>query len=190
MDFFIFRHGETPNNSRRIWQGRTGNLDLNMKGIQQAQYLGFALQRKNIEVVVSSPMLRAMHTANIVATYCNIPVLIREDLQEADYGIVDGKSFADVAQLFPDLYQKWINPSPKYFSFGFKKGETMQMVLNRVFRVLNELSQSHRHESIAISTHGGVMALMLAYFGVRDHWVNNGEYIHVRRNSNGEYRLY
>lgn len=189
MDFYIFRHGETPNNSRHIWQGRTGNLDLNMKGILQARYLGLALQQKDIEVIISSPMLRAIHTAHIVAKYCDVPVLIREDLQEADYGIADGISFAKVKELFPDLYQKWVHPLPEYFDLGFEAGETMKMVLNRVFGVLEELSQSHRHKSIAISTHGGVMALILSHLGVRDYWVNNGEYIHVQRNHKGEYHL-
>lgn len=190
MDFYIFRHGETPGNSLRLWQGRTGNLDLNMTGIKQAHHLGMALQRKSIEVIVSSPMLRAMHTADIVAGYCNVPVLVREDLQEADYGIVDGRSFEDIERLFPDLYQKWMNPLPEYFDTGFEAGETMQMVLNRIFAVLGELSKSHRHERIAVSTHGGVMALLLAYFGVRNHWVANGEYIHIHRDPNGEYRMY
>ena len=189
MDFFIFRHGETANNARRIWQGRTGDIDISFTGVKQAHHLGIALQRKNIEAIVSSPMLRALHTAKIVADCCDVPVLIREDLSEADYGIADGKSFSDVEKFFPEQYKKWVNPEPQYFNCGFEAGETMQMVLNRVFAVLGELSKSHRHERIGISTHGGIMALLLVYLGVRNHWVANGEYIHLRRAASGEYRL-
>ena len=74
MEFFIFRHGETPNNRRLLWQGQSSDVDLNGNGIRQAGDLAHTMQRKNLEVIVSSPYQRALHTAKIVAKQCQIPV--------------------------------------------------------------------------------------------------------------------
>lgn len=93
MDFYVFRHGQTDNNHKRIWQGCQINIDLNPTGIGQAQQLARQLKEKKLKAVVSSPLIRARHTGKIVAEACGIPLLIRENLHEAHYGLAEGFDF-------------------------------------------------------------------------------------------------
>ena len=189
MDFFIFRHGETANNVRQIWQGYVGNPDINYRGVKYARNLAFALQRKDIEVIVSSPLLRAYHTASIVATHCQVPLLIRENLHEVDYGNAEGMSFSRVKELWPENYKRWHNPIVTDWTDKFENGETMQEALNRILSVLDELSCSHQHERIAIACHGGLIVLLLGYLGVHNPRISNCECIHIRKDLNGNYHL-
>ena len=66
-DFYIFRHGETELNRRRRWQGSGTDYDLTEDGVSQAEELSAKLAGKGIEVIYSSPLLRARHTAEIAA---------------------------------------------------------------------------------------------------------------------------
>ena len=189
MEFFIFRHGETPNNRRLLWQGQSSDVDLNGNGIRQAGDLAHTMQRKNLEVIVSSPSQRALHTAKIVAKQCQIPVLIREDLKEIDYGLAESLSYTAVEEKWPTLFKKWLNPGDYLLDFAFENGETAQQALDRFLQVLKELSQSHQHECVGISTHGGIMAVLLGYLGVYHPNVKNCGYLHIRHNLGGEFTL-
>jgi len=85
-DFYIFRHGETELNRRRRWQGSGTDYDLTEDGVSQAEELSAKLAGKGIEVIYSSPLLRARHTAEIAARMLKVPVKTEADLRECFYG--------------------------------------------------------------------------------------------------------
>lgn len=84
-DFYIFRHGETELNRRRRWQGSGTDYDLTEDGVSQAEELSAKLAGKGIEVIYSSPLLRARHTAEIAARMLKVPVKTEADLRECFY---------------------------------------------------------------------------------------------------------
>ena len=75
-DFYLFRHGQTDMNAAGRWQGRGIDLPLNETGREQARELAAALTPAALEVVFSSPLKRAVQTAQIVAEILRIPVQI------------------------------------------------------------------------------------------------------------------
>ena len=189
MDFYVFRHGQSDNNQKRFWQGCQINIDLNATGVEQARALAKSLKDKNLQLVVSSPLVRAYHTGKIVAEECQVPFLTQSSLQEADYGVAEGLSFDEVKQNWPEVFARWIVPNAQDFDIGFENGETQQEVLDRIFLVFEALAENAQYDCVGISIHGGSIALLLAYLGVDKPKIGNGEYIHIQRLDEGQYRL-
>ena len=86
---YIVRHGQTEKNRVRILQGRS-DIPLNEEGKNQAGCVRDWFQSQGItfDMIYSSPLQRAIETANIITDNC--PVRIDQRLIEMDYGPYEG----------------------------------------------------------------------------------------------------
>lgn len=159
-DFYVFRHGETELNKQKRWQGSGMDYDLNENGIKQAQGLIEKLKDKGLEKIFSSPLIRAKHTADVVAQALNIPVEIRNDLRECFYGDAEGQLIADLQKNVPEIVNNWNNP--QYFDIRFPNGESKKEALIRVLAEIKDLT-SQNFSTMGIAIHGGTMGAMLNY---------------------------
>ena len=73
-DVYLFRHGQTDANKELRWQGCGINLSLNEEGRVQAFSVLEKLRNAGLECIFSSPLKRALETAEIVAEALNLPV--------------------------------------------------------------------------------------------------------------------
>ena len=128
-DFYVFRHGETELNKQKRWQGSGMDYDLNENGIKQAQSLIEKLKDKGLEKIFSSPLIRAKHTADVVAKSLNIPVEICNDLRECFYGDAEGQLITDLQKNVPEIVNNWNNP--QYFDIRFPNGESKKRGFNQ-----------------------------------------------------------
>jgi len=92
--FFCLRHGATDWNREGRFQGRTDN-PINDEGIAQAFTVARRLQRLRFDQIVTSPLQRALKTAEIIAAASATPVAVDHDLVEFDYGSLEGQVIAD-----------------------------------------------------------------------------------------------
>ncbi len=159
-DFYVFRHGETELNKQKRWQGSGMDYDLNENGVKQAQGLIEKLKDKDLEKIFSSPLIRAKHTAEVVAKDLNIPVEVCPDLRECFYGQAEGQLIADLQKEVPEIVNNWNNPN--YFNIKFEGGESKKDALNRVMNVLLQLT-SEDFKTAGVAIHGGTMGAMLNY---------------------------
>ncbi len=88
--FFAMRHGVTDWNRKGLFQGRTDNA-LNDDGVAQAHAAAERLRAVSVGHVVSSPLLRALKTAEIVAAAASRSVTVDHGLIELDFGSFEGK---------------------------------------------------------------------------------------------------
>jgi broad specificity phosphatase PhoE len=96
--FLCLRHGATDWNRQGLFQGRTDN-PLNDDGIAQAHVAAQRLQSMPFDQIVSSPLVRALKTAEIIAAASSKPVSIDDGIIECDFGSLEGKSIrAAIAQ--------------------------------------------------------------------------------------------
>ena len=93
---YIIRHGQTENNKAKLLQGRS-DIPLNKDGIRQAEAAAkwFRDQQIRIDSVYSSPLIRAVETAKIIAP--EAPLFIEERLIEMDYGPYEGMDLTSPA---------------------------------------------------------------------------------------------
>ncbi|MBQ7284193.1 MAG: histidine phosphatase family protein, partial [Oscillospiraceae bacterium] len=89
MKLYVARHGQTQYNAENRVCGST-NLPLTEVGKQQAKTLAEKVKDLGIDVIIASPMTRAMQTAGAVSLATGIPVMMDDRLREHDYGTVEG----------------------------------------------------------------------------------------------------
>ena len=150
------RHGETAWNAVTRLQGQL-DIDLNDLGRWQAERAGAALADSALQVIYSSDLCRAHHTAQAIARQCGIaPPDIRTHpgLRERCFGRFEGLTYAQVDDLHPEEALRWKQRDPAWAPPG---GESQTQVFERVHAALSAIAAAHPGEHIAIVTHGGVL---------------------------------
>ena len=89
IPFYFIRHGQTDWNHKNMIQGHI-DIPLNETGIKQAQEAVPFLIDQGITCIVTSPLLRAHKTAEIIAEALNVPLHIHDDLKERCLGALEG----------------------------------------------------------------------------------------------------
>src|SRR6266542_5939766 len=88
----LIRHGENEYVKTGKMAGRLPGIHLNERGQKQAQALGEALKDVPIKAIYSSPLERAMETAEPIATSHKLEIVQEPGLRDANVGKWEGKS--------------------------------------------------------------------------------------------------
>ena len=148
--FFLVRHGETEWNRLRKIQG-ISDIPLNDTGRSQAAALGDILSKHRFDLIVSSPLSRALETAQIVARKLGMPApLVIQDLVERNYGEAEGSSGLELDTLYP--------PGTE-----IPGREDRADVTKRVVRTLHDLAIRHPEADILAVAHGSVIRCVVDY---------------------------
>ena len=150
------RHGETAWNVDTRIQGQL-DIPLNATGRWQASRLAQALAGEPIAAVYASDLLRAWDTALSVGNAAGLPVVTHEGLRERGFGIFQGRTYAEVEQLWPDLALRWRKRDPDFAPEG---GESLVQFRERVTATAHALAERHPGEQIVMVGHGGVMDVL------------------------------
>lgn len=94
VPFWFLRHGETDWNARGLSQGNV-DIPLNPTGLAQARSAAELLRNRGIRAIVSSPLSRALVTAEIVAEALSLPVDIDDGLREVAFGVQEGQPMTE-----------------------------------------------------------------------------------------------
>ncbi len=153
----LARHGETAWNREGRFQGHA-DPPLNEAGRAQARELSAALAREQLAAVYSSPLRRALETAEIVAETHGLEPVLVEALREVDVGSWQGLTRAEVERRFPEQYARWLD-----FGQGWDDGESYEQMGERVVAALLELAAAHDGDRILAVTHGGPIRAAFAF---------------------------
>lgn len=155
---YLIRHGETPSNSGKRFQGQM-NIQLNANGIMQAKKMAEFMKDKHIDVIYASPLLRASTTAAYLAMAKNMAYKRLDDIKEISFGDWDGRLYADIYDKEPEEFEKFLTCPGDWTP---PNGESFQMAMERVKRAYNFLAEEVGHDKdIAIVSHGGNIRLQL-----------------------------
>ena len=154
---YLFRHGETDFNREYRFQGHL-DTPLNDEGRRQAAGLVEPLRRMGIECILSSDLIRARETAQIIAKALEVEVFETPGLREAHLGDAQGLTVEEIEERFgKGLVQKWKSPYLSDADVSYPGGETGREVLERVLASVSCFVGGTRHRHIGIATHGGVI---------------------------------
>ena len=151
--FLCLRHGVTDWNRQGRFQGRTDIL-LNDEGIAQAHAAALRLQGVAFDHIVSSPLIRAVKTAEIVADASRKPVLVDADLIECDFGSLEGKSIHETMQTHG------ITAMDELATILPPDGEPWAQVSVRSLRCVARWLDHHPQADILFVCHDAVMQSM------------------------------
>lgn len=154
----LVRHGQTDWNVSARYMGWTDE-SLNPEGLQQAERLARRLERWPICAVYSSPLARALRTAEIVAGPHSLPVQTMPELGEMRIGDWEGMLAVDIAARYPDLWRTW-RASPG--DFRMPGGESLGEVGERAAGAFDRIMDSAEGAMALAVTHDVVVRLLTA----------------------------
>lgn len=158
MRLFLVRHGETESNRLGLALGQD-DVPLNERGLWQVTRAGLALASEPLVAVYSSPLRRTLDTAKAIADPHGLAVEVEERFIEMDIGELDGLTFAEVRERYPDLMEEWVRgPSG---SRPMPGGERLVDVQDRAWSAAQELAARHGEEAVAAVTHNFVILTLL-----------------------------
>lgn len=150
MEILLLRHGETDWNLQRRCQG-VSDLELNGSGLQQALAVGDSLQREPIQVIISSHLKRALQTAEAVRQHHDgIPIVIDRDFRELDHGDLEGLTFDEIKERYPDFIGRWrVTPA----HLPIPGGESIADVDRRAWNAMQRVAARHPTGTAVVVTH-------------------------------------
>ena len=153
MKLYIARHGETPWNLENRVCGRT-DVPLTEKGTEQARLLAQNAMGKGIEVILSSPLLRARQTAHAVSEAIGVPIELDERLIELDFGSFEGGPRSDPEYQY----------TRAQFPTRYPGGESAFQLAHRVYSCLEDVKRKYAGKTVLLVCHGGVCRMVRSYF--------------------------
>lgn len=154
---YLIRHCEAMGNQKRLFQGST-DCDISETGKKQLEYLAERFDNIKLDAVFSSPLIRAQKTAHAIADSKSLAVNTRQDLVEIHGGVVEGRPFQEAFNAIAGLADTWNNHPQDFAPQG---GEPMRHGYERIYSEILELARQNSGETIAVTTHGGVLRCLL-----------------------------
>ncbi|MBQ6395218.1 MAG: histidine phosphatase family protein [Atopobiaceae bacterium] len=145
MMLYVVRHGQTDANVNHLWNG-INDGDLTDFGVEQARIAASRLESTHIDRIVASPLVRTLHTADIL-NIAGLPIRTDERLLDRDYGELTLKPSKTLTQdERPLLYEH---------GAGSIKGiESWDSLFDRVRDFVEDMRRRHSQEDILVVTHG------------------------------------
>jgi probable phosphoglycerate mutase len=156
--FFLIRHAENDLTGHTL-AGRRPGVHLNLNGQAQAERLAEKLASAGITRIFSSPMERAVETAEAVATRLRARVEIRDAFNELNFGDWTGRTFSELESI--EQWKQWNS-----YRLGIRppNGEMMLEVQTRFVAEIERLRRELTQECIAIFSHGDPLKSVLMYY--------------------------
>ncbi|NLD05560.1 MAG: histidine phosphatase family protein [Synergistaceae bacterium] len=155
---YLIRHGECAGNRENRVRGRV-DFPLNDNGIAQAKALALVMKDRNLIHVYTSPLKRALTTAEIMSESCNCGLTVDDSFCNIKLAPWEGRLKSDIAAKEPELWNTWINDPESLILEG---AETLDQVMERSLCGLDRLIKKHRGETIAVVSHRGVLKPLLS----------------------------
>jgi len=153
----LARHGETDWNREGRFQGHA-DPPLNATGRAQAAELAAELKAVGIAAVYSSPLRRALETAQAVAAEHGLDPVAVDALREVDVGSWQGLTRVEIETQFPEQFARWLD-----YDQGWEDGESYEEMGRRAVAALLELALAHEGERVLAVTHGGPIRAAFAF---------------------------
>jgi probable phosphomutase (TIGR03848 family) len=160
MVLFLIRHAENDYVRTGRLAGWTPGVHLNDEGRRQAEALGERLATAKFQAVYSSPLERAVETAEaIVGHHAGIELQVEREVGEVQYGDWQGKRLRKLSRT--RLWQVVQNyPS----GARFPNGESLREMQFRVVGALEHIAERHPGGTAAVVSHSDVIKAVVAHY--------------------------
>ncbi len=151
MKIYIVRHGQVPHNA--LGKYNTTDEDLTELGIKQAEELRDKIKNIDFDIIISSPLNRAKHTAKIVNVN-NTKIIYDNRIMERSCGDLSGKPLT-------------VTNREEYWNYNttiqYGTSENIKVFFERIFEFLDDL-KTKEYKSVLIVAHSGVSKAFSCYF--------------------------
>ncbi len=157
---YFVRHGENEANVKQVFSCKNVDYSLTEKGVLQARQTAEYFARLGIPIhaIYSSPLKRAVETAQAIADPLGLEVMVKEQFTEIQIGVYEGESFADFSDQYFGTIQKWYDGKVTVI---FPGGENFLMLWQRMREGLEQVLAGREDQNIIIVAHVGLFKATL-----------------------------
>ncbi|MCX7988690.1 MAG: histidine phosphatase family protein [Thermodesulfovibrio sp.] len=159
---YLLRHGETDG-PKRVYKGHI-DIPLSKNGIKQVEKVSEKLRefQKKYElhkkIILSSPLQRALKTAEILSKSLEIELKVFDALKERSFGRWEGMAIDDIISAYPEDFERWRQNPAK---FSPPEGESTIDVSERAKKAIEEIIRRYKGYQVFITAHGGINRVIL-----------------------------
>jgi len=146
----LVRHGETDWNQEGRVQGSGSDRELTETGKQQAESIGLKLRQERIQAIYSSPLRRALDTAQVIARHHQVEVQIEPSLNEIYAGELEGIPIKKLGSYLSELVAREQGDESVSKLYG---GERLAAVQQRAWSIIQRLADKHSDGAIVVVSH-------------------------------------
>jgi len=169
IKLYLIRHGETEWNTAKRFQGWS-DIELDETGFEQARLLGERFRTIKVDEIYSSPLKRAVKTAEPIAAVNGIKVQTNDNFKEINFGRWEGLTREEIFRAYGSEFNDFIT-APETHDFPGEK--SFDIVTNRIKEGFHEVLDGKDGKSIAIVSHGGIIRLAIKYLlDIHEPWYN------------------
>ena len=161
-DLYLIRHGQADGLKTGINGSVVPNSGLSPLGIRQAQQLRDRLAKTSeirADVLISSPLLRAKETAEIIAPALGLPVIVDDGIQEFNLAETEGLTKEEITERFG-----WNYLDEEPFRRISPNGDSLAEFTMRACNALDRITREYQDKTIVIVVHGGILNATFIYF--------------------------
>lgn len=154
LRLILIRHGQSIANVKGIWQGQL-EFPLSTQGLQEAKRIGEWLAEEEIDLIYSSDLGRAKHTAEEIARHHQLEVLTTKLLREMNLGRFQGLTRAQIKEKYPELVDiDWLRSD-------LDDVEQIDQLMDRGLSLIEEWVKNHYGKKVVAVSHGGFIGTLL-----------------------------
>lgn len=175
MKIYFVRHGETEMNAKNMFYG-WHDVDINEKGIEQAEELRATFREIPLDAIYSSDLLRARHTAEIIAE--GREVRTEAAFRELYYGKWENRTWEDMTEQDRAALRQW---RTDWTNCVMPEGESFAAFYARVTEGLVRIIRENKGKHILIVSHNGALSAMHCHLtgaGPKGFWNFNSKQGH------------
>lgn len=159
---YLVRHGSTEWNEKQLWQGAV-DTELSEKGLKEAKDIGRYFSKNNVEIdlIYTSPMKRALKTAQIIAEEINFEkdkIIIDKRLRECEIILWNGKKLDEVKKHYYEQYITW----QRNMDANIEGVESLGNVQRRMHEFFIEESVNFMNKNVIIVSHAIALRMLIS----------------------------
>ena len=150
LRIILVRHGATFWNEERRIQGGSSDTSLSEAGKKQAEDLAQLLKKENVVAIYTSPLRRALDTAQAIAQFHPVGVTVEPDLKEIEVGEFEGMPLASLDTTFDQFLLGWQQGG------GLEKlpgGESLADLAQRAWASVQRLTSKYNDGVVVMVSH-------------------------------------
>jgi broad specificity phosphatase PhoE len=158
LTLYLLRHGQTSFSRENAFCGSGLDPELTDEGAAMAAAVAEFYKSRSWQAVYSSPLQRAVATAQPLCAALHIEMQLRDDLKEIAYGAWEGHSAASIDREWHDEYIRWQSDPAWNAPTG---GETAIAISQRALRVVEEIRAGVSDGNVLVVSHKATIRILL-----------------------------
>ena len=154
---YLVRHGQTAWNKEEIFRGRT-DVPLDETGLKQAELVGEYFQGMEIDAIYSSPLSRALQTAQKIAQFNDLKVQPLPGIIDMSFGKWEGRPHQEIREKDSKTYRQWVEEPHLVRLPG---GESLDDVRVRAMAALEEVMRKHPEKTLVLVSHRVICKVLI-----------------------------